>query len=723
MGAFRTIYEADDTVLMRNMTSFIGCMAFLVFCHVTPLSAQYQSDSDSVIGSVSGQESATVDNYFERGLEEKEKDNYTRALEIWYEAKSGSEDPDFRISRSYIELVTEQGLKEYYEKASELYSWGLSGEIKESEKETFVEELDLLRPMLRDRDYRRFKRAVKNGESEVLSEIEAFWNTVDPSPLRPYNERLLEHFERVAYAKKHYTKRSSDELDDRAMVYLKYGDPYYTRNGTLMYKSSLVNMLVKDGVEVPSFASMDAEVVAHEQRLNLESRVRNLHHYPSYEVWIYRDLTDNPQNTIFMFGTRDPNSSFRKISSVEDFIPNEAYRISGQSNYSIDISGTTGNQNEDNSQSVQFDDLRSSRITSPKVNISPALILQLMYYDQFAAMDEYFGKSYNEMMDRYTDRSNQMKRGLAREFGTMYGSKLVHIQSAAPREKSEHAEEILELPTESYMYRFLDEDDRPYLKIYSVSDFEEAAYYDLLTTTNSLQRDLVNRYVFQSGYQLRDDSDKIVDEQKEETDITSWDRLVNVFDIPHDNPSHSMVISHELHNRSEMNGSGISERTTFPQSLKGMHNSRIDLPEPLNTGELVLSDIILGYGSSDKVEEVAVEDIDAPGFTIAHDRIIPDDADLIFYYELYNLEPKGTEEISEYTFRYSLRKKAKGLFRRSQDDQLSITINNAVMGDRDENILTIDGSELEEGEYTLDIEITDLSSRAEFKKTVDFTVR
>lgn len=681
----------------------------LLFLQFSSLAAQSPAEKGTL--------GKDIDSYYERGLKEIEKENIEDALGIWFKAKSNLQEPDIRISQSYIELVTKQRMKEYYEKASELYHWGLTGKIQNSEKERLLRELDLIRPLIENRDYRRYKRAVEQKNSEVLSDLLDFWNSIDPTPLESYNERLLEHWERVAYAKENYSKNSSGELDDRAYLYLKYGEPFYTKQGTFKYKSSLVNMLLKDGIEVPSFASLDDELIAHEQRMSLESKVRQLHSYPRYEVWIYRRLSDDSRNTIFMFGTRDGTSSFRKIHSVDDFIPSEAYRTSGQSNYSRSISG--GIQNRDG---VQADAGRTSRNIKPKVNISPALILQLMYYDQLAALDEYFGKSYNEMMDRYADKSNELKSGLAREFGTMFGDKLLHIQSAAPPEKSEYADEVLSIPVDNYGYRFINENDEPYFKIFSVSDFKEAAYYDLLKETNTLRTEIANRYLMISGYQLRNNEDKSTGKKTVQRNINSLDQLVSVFDIPYENASQSVVISHELHKQNEMKENSIASNTAFPRSLKGLNNSLIELPEPLNTEKLIMSDVILGYSRDEAgVNQSSFGNSDSLNFNIAYEREIPVDADLVLYYELYNLKPEGTSELAEYSFRYSIKREGR-IFRRNDDDQISITINNTATGERDENILTIDTSDFGEGEYELLIEITDRHSESEFTKTIQFTL-
>ena len=52
-----------------------------------------------------------------------------------------------------------------------------------------------------------------------------FWKSRDPSPTTEYNERLVEHYRRLNYAKQHYTMRQTKGYDDRGVIYIKHGEP------------------------------------------------------------------------------------------------------------------------------------------------------------------------------------------------------------------------------------------------------------------------------------------------------------------------------------------------------------------------------------------------------------------------------------------------------------------------------------------------------------------
>ncbi len=51
-----------------------------------------------------------------------------------------------------------------------------------------------------------------------------FWNSKDPAPLTPANERLIEHYRRVAYARASFSE-GAFPFDDRGEIYVRLGPP------------------------------------------------------------------------------------------------------------------------------------------------------------------------------------------------------------------------------------------------------------------------------------------------------------------------------------------------------------------------------------------------------------------------------------------------------------------------------------------------------------------
>ena len=71
------------------------------------------------------------------------------------------------------------------------------------------------------RELQRFEEA---SEEERKAISEAFWRDRDPAPVTEANERLLEHYRRVAHAREHYGSKTYP-WDDRGEAYIRYGEP------------------------------------------------------------------------------------------------------------------------------------------------------------------------------------------------------------------------------------------------------------------------------------------------------------------------------------------------------------------------------------------------------------------------------------------------------------------------------------------------------------------
>jgi GWxTD domain-containing protein len=86
---------------------------------------------------------------------------------------------------------------------------------------TFYSVKELIKPLFGD-DFNN----LTDPELETL--INLYWKVKNPLYLSKYNERLLEHYSRVAYADLHFTIKNNNEpgwKTDRGEVVLRYGEP------------------------------------------------------------------------------------------------------------------------------------------------------------------------------------------------------------------------------------------------------------------------------------------------------------------------------------------------------------------------------------------------------------------------------------------------------------------------------------------------------------------
>ena len=67
-----------------------------------------------------------------------------------------------------------------------------------------------------------------NSSDSRTAFLKEFWLMRDPTPRTAGNERIREHFRRIAYARKNFVSPGSqNSYDDRGKIYIKYGEPSY----------------------------------------------------------------------------------------------------------------------------------------------------------------------------------------------------------------------------------------------------------------------------------------------------------------------------------------------------------------------------------------------------------------------------------------------------------------------------------------------------------------
>ena len=67
-------------------------------------------------------------------------------------------------------------------------------------------------------------RSLASTEERLLF-LQTFWKSRDPNLIDALNERLVEHYRRVQYARAYYKKIRSPYFDDRGLVYIRMGKP------------------------------------------------------------------------------------------------------------------------------------------------------------------------------------------------------------------------------------------------------------------------------------------------------------------------------------------------------------------------------------------------------------------------------------------------------------------------------------------------------------------
>ena len=244
---------------------------------------------------------------YERGSAFIESGDSVGALELWRGAKDSltearSEDP--RIGRAFVEVVAGLGLAEYEELATRFFYWGLSArtagrepyrsEVLAEGRRTFA---------LVDSATADYWAGKGEDDPAVLAlAIKRFWLERDPTPTSPVNERLLEHWKRIAEARDRYTytNRSVYGTDDRGVFFVKYGKPDRIVSGIMSVSRAEQRLIGIPQVVVDRYDR-----------------------FPRFEVWRYAGLAEHGF-TYFFLGNEGGSGRFRHVEGVHELIPSGA---------------------------------------------------------------------------------------------------------------------------------------------------------------------------------------------------------------------------------------------------------------------------------------------------------------------------------------------------------------------------------------------------------------
>ncbi len=669
---------------------------------------------------------AESDSLFHRALELQEAGLHDNAAMAWIEYADSGADPDFRASYMFISLVTEHSLISYYEDASRVYFWGLAMEaITDEVKELLHNELVHIEAMLGSRQTRQLRRMIDNGDTDFLAFLRNFWDERTLTPSDIYNERLLEHWERVNFAKQNFKTSPNRQFDDRGKIYVRFGEPARKRSGIFMYNPGFANYIITTRMEEGAGSGRGVEEAINTTTyMNTLYRVIDYHTYPSFEVWIYTDLNTGTDNTVYMFGNNFGGNEMRLKQSVDDFVPSAAYSMAGRNNPvtfsmmpSEGASGSTGGGTGGERES-EFDLLfeESQGSGGRSEIISPALVLQLMYYRQLSSLDDFFGARYDEMLDRYMNTSMRLSQSMAREFQHINASRTVINQRDVPAERTSNTSRIHTIDTEVSAYRFLDEDMNPYLKIFQSEDVEYVVTFEELRKRNDLDDVRFGDYEIIRTIRVLDELGN--QESRIQQQLSPMQEFIDplidqVTKVAFSGGQVTLETFAELYDTTVENGREISENSTLPRAFRGTGQAKAEVEAFEKHDGLFSSDVILGY----------TED-SSNRFIISHNNEIPENSTIQFYYEAYNLQ-QNEDGLYSFNLRYNLVRERSTLgriIRLGRESSTSMEIENTTDRPRFSQSLEIVTENLQPGNYRLELIMTSGADETqEFVKVLPIT--
>lgn len=131
-------------------------------------------------------------------------------------ARVAAEGGEYR-RKGVLELAQVFQKRREFEKASQLFSSYIQT-LPEDEQAIYYD----LRYVAQGDVLELFKKTAELAERK--KQFDAFWQRLDPAPISEANERQLEYYRRVAFAKEYFGEHQQP-WDDRGEAYIRYGDP------------------------------------------------------------------------------------------------------------------------------------------------------------------------------------------------------------------------------------------------------------------------------------------------------------------------------------------------------------------------------------------------------------------------------------------------------------------------------------------------------------------
>ncbi|MFC1493103.1 GWxTD domain-containing protein, partial [candidate division KSB1 bacterium] len=607
--------------------------------------------------------------HFTAGRKFAENGDITQALTEWEKGKFFLEEKgqcDPRIGRAYIETVAENGLKDKYEKASEFCMWGISGDIVDEGKEEIFAEAERIVPLLNNEEAEEWNELIKNKDFSLKDKIKGFWIMSDPTQATPYNERLIEHWGRVAYSRKTFTKNKNSiyKCDDRGVVYVKLGEPFQKKEGNLGTNQTELYRWAGEIIEFLSFEDFEGRripgniTIVNDNALAIVKKVRETFNFPEYEIWSYKFENLNDP-TFYIFGPREGTGSFGIRESIEEFIPNRAYY---------------------NTKAIYI----KSRITGKGDIVFPGSLLQIMFYENLRMLGGVFDDRYNELCMAWKTIDLGRKLPDRRTFQTYHtrfesrdvdNTKIRYV----PEYISDFDESIDKINISTTQLRMLDEDNNPKLALVAMSfpGIQGEVNIADIISGKFLKQDYDLTHTLKVHDGNWNEIDRITDKKTEGSDNTS------VFVVDHSEANNNYILS----------AGAVPKNAAFADKLE-IGKVIIDPVEPLDTdhSRLEISDIITGILVPEGLKETSY-----PFPVIPAESIHKGDPFMV-YIEAYHLSlgPDGKAHF-EIEFSYEYWKKRRfGVKKRQQVSQKFPFESQTIIA---EEMAGFDVSDLEPGEY------------------------
>ncbi|MFQ5603280.1 MAG: GWxTD domain-containing protein [bacterium] len=618
-------------------------------------------------------------NYFAQGEKLLKDGKWREALQTWKAGKIALDKNllvDPRLGFHFIEIATKNSAEEFYTDACELYFWALKQTELARYETAFQSVIDQMIAILDNELYLKWQEMLKQRDTTLNEEIRDYWQQRDPTPSTPLvNERLLEHYQRIAYARKNFKKAKHKiyGTDDRGLIYIKFGQPYNITSGILGSN----RLVYKRWIDV-------LYLYQRANRGDEERFVQAVDRYnrnPEFELWLYPTLEPD-QRTFYLFGRKEGYGTFGLRNGVEELIPDSAFR----------------------------------RIASRySGGITPGAILQTIYYGELMHLHDFFANRLFELDQAWNAYQSQGRQGFSdNQFADLRARfRLLEIdmvnQRNVPDARSTLDRDTPPVDLIVQSVRRLDESNQPQMafvaltyphavrKALTVSLREDATGYQVVHTL---------RVLGETGKEIDRKVDKL---------YANFENITT-FTFPHDRNQDGYHFIAEVFKLSEEQKLQTEASAIQPNSAaRGFNDLKVAGEPPLSTEQdvLELSDLIIGVDSPTGRSRQRLK------FPILPYNEIYLPQALKVYFEIYHLQ-KDEENRAHYTIKLQVAK-LHGR-KKTKKEMISLSHDFESADTRTQEQFEMDISKLASGNYELLVVVTDGVSQQNKNRFAFFTI-
>ncbi|MCC5934005.1 MAG: GWxTD domain-containing protein [Balneolales bacterium] len=645
------------------------------------------------------------------------------AINLWIGEKarlSLQGEADFRIGVAAIELITREQLSRLYPLASAFYFWGLETSDIGRFHPYIADELERLRPIMSETLYAELSVELQQRSTGVLTGIRGFFVQLDPVLSTSLNERLIEHWERIAYARKHFTRNSTTiyDTDDRGLIYVRYGPADRIERGSfsmnvndiLHFVGEMINQQENERARDPSSGFGDApssltsfiqdEIFKDNLAKLITENVLTQRISDRYEVWVYENRQwPGRRNVTFMFGVNAQSRAFGLQGSPEDFIPLSAFRE------------------------------RRMRVGDFNFNVGP--IIQLSFYKDLRFVDDTFMDIYYDYYDRLMSDQSVIQESSYTHLLYRYADELAAIRNLAPQMSSEF-DTFASIPLETRQFRFMDENGAP-LELVLVYSEPHARILNDFNAFRPHGNGTEPEYHLRHSVSTYTDTWQLID-RTHDFPLVWFDRFgpdgrllpgSSAFLVRPQNGTGTFQLSATLFNETyaaqpELASAASAGFRQVPRHILAESGRVLELlsaQNPVTANRPGFSDIVMGYLHDEltqQEQEIPFQD-DVIPFYVPAQQAIPEGFDLDLFFEVYGLDLMPRPENSN-TLTYRLRYQVEGerprgalrrLFARGSAGTQATVLELETTQSRGSHLISIDTSGYQPGRYLLSISLLD----------------